>query len=196
MISDLFDRDIVPIFLSSDYVFEGEKGFYDELDEKVPVNVYGKHKKIVEDFLIQSKRKYVVARLSKVYGILPGDGTILTTWIEMLKEGDVINAAHDNILSPTYIHDLAKAILIIIRSGLTGSYNLAAPDAYSRLQLAELVKSRLGIENGKIVPCSIRDFQFDDKRPLNTSLNSMKFCDFAKFRFSRVEDNIDKIKIA
>jgi len=189
----LFSLKIVPVFLSSDFVFDGRKGDYSEKDETSPCTVYGNHKKAIEDWLKDSKEEFFIARLSKIFGIKQGDKTILTSWVEQLRRGEVIRCANDQFFSPTYIGDLARAFDISLEKGLRGLYNVASPEVFSRYELALKLKSQLGITSGRIVPCSINDFNFYDNRSLNTSMNTEKFTRETGFEFNRMEDCIRRL---
>ena len=194
LIEQLFKLKIVPVFLSSDQVFDGKKGNYDEHDQRNPCTVYGRQKKMIEDFLLESSEPFLIARLSKVFGLTFKDGTILTSWVEQLQNDEVVYCAEDQILSPTYVGDIIHALDLSLRNGLRGCYNIASPEAFSRFQLATMLKSHLGIKSGEIVSRSIRDFNFLDSRPLNTSLNPGKFIKATDFRFSSMRACIEKLK--
>jgi len=194
LVEQLFQWKTVPVFLSSDHVFDGKRGNYDEQDQRNPITVYGSHKKIIEDFLVESGEPFLIARLSKVFGLTPKDGTILTTWVEQLQNGEIIHCAEDQILSPTYVEDIVHALDLSLQNSLRGCYNIASPEKFSRFRLATMLKSYLGVKSGKIIPCSIRDFNFLDLRSLNTSLNPGKFIKATGFRFSEMEACMDKLK--
>ena len=193
-LEQIFDLKKIPIFLSSDYVFNGKIGNYSERDKTNPCNVYGKHKKIIEDFILKSNGEFLIARISKIFGLEPNDNTLLTSWANQLKNNEEIYCAQDQRFSPTYIKDLANAINISIEKNLRGLYNIASQESFSRFGLANMVKEKLNIKTGKIIPCSIRDFNFLDSRPLNTCLNVNKFIQETRFKFSKVEDCINKLK--
>lgn len=193
-LEQFFDLKITPIFLSSDQVFNGERGGYNEHNLPNPCNVYGEHKKTIESFLLESKEKFLIGRISKIFGLTSEDGTILTSWVKSLKNNETIHCATNQIISPTYVADLVMAFDTAIKKKLNGLYNIAAPESFSRYELAKLLKERLHIKNGKIVPCSIRDFNFLDSRPLNTSLDVSKFIQETGFKFSKMTDSIDILR--
>jgi len=196
LIKQLFQRNIIPIFLSSDHVFDGKKGNYDEQSQRNPLTVYGKQKKIIEDFLLKNNESSIIARLSKVFGLNPKDRTMLTSWVEQLQNDEVIRCAEDQIISPTYVGDIVQTLDLAMQKDLYGCYNIASPEALSRFKIATLLKSHLGIKTGKIVSCSIHDFNFLDRRPLNTSLNPTKFIKATDFKFTSMQECMDKLKRA
>ena len=193
-LEQLFDKNIFPIFLSSGYVFNGKFGNYSERDKTNPCNVYGKHKKIIEDFLLKSNEEFLIARISKIFGLKPNDNTLLTSWIKQLNDNETIHCASNQIFSPTYVVDLVMAFDTAIQKKLKGIYNIASQESFSRFELANMVKGKLNIKTGKIIPCYINDLDFADLRPLDTSLNTEKFHKATGFKFSKIEDCINKLK--
>src|SRR4030042_6112864 len=116
LISQLYDAGIIPIFISTDYVFDGKKGSYSEQDAREPVLEYGRHKKEVEDYLMNSDsgpgpgRKYLIVRTAKLHSISEEDDSIISSVIKDLKSGKQLKMAVDQIFSPTYVEDVCKAI--------------------------------------------------------------------------------------
>lgn len=193
IIEQLFEEGITPVFFSSDNVFDGEKGDYKEFDERNPVNVYGKTKKEIEDYLISGKRDFLIIRISKIFGLEPKDGTLLTTWAYQLKNNEVIKSAYDQKLSPTYVLDLVEILYLILKKKFRGVYNVASPESFTRDGIAKMINSKLGL-NGNIISCSIKDFNFLDKRPLNTSLNVQKVLSETNFKFKSMNDILEELK--
>jgi dTDP-4-dehydrorhamnose reductase len=193
IISQCFDLDLFPVFFSSDNVFNGKKGNYTEEDETNPCNVYGTHKKIIEDFLLNSRENFLVARLSMIYGTQER-GQYFEEIIGKLKKGLCLRQATDQKLTPTHIDDLVNILDISIQRGLKGLYNIAASGIYSRFELSKLIKSRLEICSGMIIPCSIKDFKFADNRPLDMGLNNAKIMKETGYRFIPVEKALKKLK--
>jgi dTDP-4-dehydrorhamnose reductase len=193
IIDQLFKMGIVPVFLSSDQVFDGKKGNYSELDERNPVNVYGETKKEIEDYLLNSKKEFLIIRISKIFGLEPSDGTLLTSWALNLRNNETIRSAYDQRLSPTYIGDLVEILNISLKKELRGLYNVASPESFTRDEIAKMIKSKLNLD-GNIISCSIKDFNFLDKRPLNTSLNVQKVLSKTNFKFHRMDEIIEILK--
>tara|TARA_Y100000310_G_scaffold31490_1_gene29867 strand:- start:480 stop:1340 length:861 start_codon:yes stop_codon:yes gene_type:complete len=193
LIEQLWQRQIFPIWFSSEYVFNSDKGNYSEQDEKNPNTVYGGHKQIIEDFLLNSGKKFFIARLGKVFSSNPEDNRIVTSIFEELKNNETIKCATDQIFSTIYVKDLVKLLEVVIEKNLQGLYNVVGPEYFSRFDLAKKIKSQLNIESGKIVPCSIKDFDFIDNRPFNTSLNPEKIIRDTGFEFTKMVDCIKNL---
>jgi dTDP-4-dehydrorhamnose reductase len=194
LIEQLFQKNIFPIFFSSDHVFDGKKGNYSESDKTCPCTVYGSHKAIIENFLLNTRKPFLIARLSKIFGLILSDKTILTSWAEQFKNDETVRCATDQRLSFTYAGDLMEVLDLAMEKKLCGLYNMASPESFSRFELATMLKSQLNIKSGKIVPCSINDFNFLDSRSLDTSLNCKKIIKATGFKFSKMEGCISILK--
>jgi len=202
LIDNLFENNIVPVYFSSDYVFFGDKGEYRENDDRNPRNAYGIQKKIIEDYLVDSGKDFLVFRLSKVYGITPGDGTFLTSSIESLINGNKVRLASDQIFSPIYNGDLLNALDEGLNNNIRGIYNLGSSRPYSRFDFVQLATEALGIDSKNLIPILLEDIKFDEIRPLNTSLKIDKFISDTGFRlstnesiFRRMKEEYEKINI-
>lgn len=194
LLEQLFELNIFPVFFSSEYVFNGEKGNYTETDELTPNTVYGSHKQIIENFLLKSGKSFLIPRLGKVFSLNPKEGTILTSIAKQLKNNETIKCAEDQIFCPTYVKDLAEVLNLALEKNLSGLYNMASPEYFSRFQIAQMIKSQLKIESGKIISCSIKEMEFKDARPLNTSLNSDKLLKATGFKFTKLKECINELK--
>jgi len=194
LIEQCFNFGLFPIFLSSDNVFNGQRGNYSEEDETNPCAVYGTHKKIIEDFLLKSGENFLIARLSKIFGLEQGDKTLLTSWLEKLRKNEEIVCATDQKLSFTYINDLTDILDVMIEKNLRGCYNTASPESFSRYELANMLKEQLRVRTGRIIPCSIRDLNLLEVRTLDTSLNVGKLQRDTEFQFTPIRSCIKKLR--
>ena len=173
VIDDLSTLGIKPVFTSSEYVFDGEQGGYTEEDLAAPNTVYGSQKLEIERYLTDRNTDYAVLRLAKVFGTDPEDGTILSGWLKQIKNGDEIRCARDQVFSPIHVDDVVAAADAVIRLGLSGTYNVAGPQAFSRLGMFRVLNDSTG-GIGRVTECSIRDIQFLDYRPLDLSMRPDK----------------------
>jgi dTDP-4-dehydrorhamnose reductase len=87
------------VYISTDYVFDGKKGCYTEIDATNPINYYGVTKYEGEEIIKKICSDFIIARTAVVYGYNKGN---FATWIiERLKKGDEINIVIDQYISPT-----------------------------------------------------------------------------------------------
>lgn len=178
VIEDLMELGIVPVFASSDNVFDGNDGPYSETDAPNPIVVYGKQKLEVERYLESHCRDYCIVRLSKAYGIEPGDGTLFTAWYESLRNEEPIRAAADQVFSPVFIDDVVEGILRLIERNSRGTFHLCGPESVSRADFLDSLIDQAGpgLPSGfRVEKCGINDFGLVETRPLNVSMLSTKF---------------------
>ena len=172
-IDGLLDRGVTPVFLSTEYVFDGTRGGYTEEDPPNPTTVYGGQKLEVERYLARRTAGFVVLRLAKVFSADPEDATILSEWFRQLRNGETIHAAADQVFSPIEVRDVVAAVEAVIRLRLRGTFHVATPEAWSRLAMLRLLMECSGME-GRVIPCRLEDLRFLDHRPRDLSLDPGK----------------------
>jgi len=189
-IDDLVAANIVPVFTSTDAVFDGSRGNWSEMDATNPMLTYSKQKVEVEEHLSRIARPWLVVRLSKVVDPDAPESDWLHGWLQSLKRGETIRVAHDQVFSPVDADDVADGLVRLAQLGAAGLYHMGGPESCSRLELMErlvqLVRDQLG-KRPRIIPCSIRDFPFAEPRPLNTSLSSAKLYSTLNQEFSGLD---------
>jgi dTDP-4-dehydrorhamnose reductase len=192
VITDLQQLSITPVFLSTEVVFDGEKGDYRETERPTPGMLYAQQKVEVENWLAQSDRPYIIARLAKIYDSNPNNGDILVNWLQQVLQGeDVIRAADDYISSAIHIDDAIAALVGLMQSGTTGLFHVGGPAPVSRLAMCEALFSELEQKcpvTTRIESCSIDDFLTLEKRPRDVSLCIDKVRDAIKFTPRSVRD--------
>ncbi len=170
----LTDRKIKPVFLSSDQVFDGQKGNYTEEDAPEPINYYGDFKLQVEEFMKNNLENYLILRLSKTYSRNLKEGGMFAEIFLRLKERKKIKAAYNQIFNPTEVKMACDGMRKAISSNLKKLYHLANPAIMSRYDFGLSIANEYGFSKDLIEPIDIRTLPLIDKRPLNTSLNVKK----------------------
>lgn len=142
--------DIPLLFLSSDYVFDGTQDFYNEDDERHPLNVYGWTKMMGEDEVRKLSKHYIV-RSSIVFG---KGGTNLVNRIIGLEERTRLPV--DKIRCPTYAQDLAEAVsLFWVKSLPYGTYHITNQGYCSNFALAQEILRILKKAKDLVKPASL-----------------------------------------
>jgi dTDP-4-dehydrorhamnose reductase len=171
----LIDEGVTPIFLSSDYVFDGRAGGYAEDGPRKPLNAYGRFKAQVEERMLEEfDGRCLIVRLSKVYGLTPGDGTLIDEMARTLLRGDRLRAATNQIFCPTSIDDIVEGVLAAQEARVSGLVNLCAPEAWSRYDIGRAVAAALGTAAEKVTPITLDDLREPFERPKNTSMRSTR----------------------
>ncbi|MDR1992409.1 MAG: dTDP-4-dehydrorhamnose reductase [Nitrososphaerota archaeon] len=161
------------IYLSTDYVFSGEKGFYVESDAADPQNYYGLTKLIAEE-IVQTLPEFFIARPSVIYGAIPAAGKVnFALWlIETLRRGERVKIVKDQWNTPTLNTNLAEMILEVAERRLTGLYHLCGATRISRLEFAKAIADAFNLDKGLIDKVSSSHFSWPAKRPVDSSLDT------------------------
>jgi dTDP-4-dehydrorhamnose reductase len=195
-IEDLQAAGILPIFASTDFVFDGRQGSYADDAPRTPVVTYGRQKAAVEAYCVASPKPSLVLRFSKVVGSSSASHNLIGEWLRAMEVGQTVRCAHDQRISPVGVEDLVIGIRKAAERGLTGVYNAGGPHGYSRLELVQVLSRKLlarGHTAPLVEPCSIRDFQFAEPRPLDTSLDSSALYRALEYRFRDMETYCEEV---
>jgi dTDP-4-dehydrorhamnose reductase len=145
-------RKIPFVYVSTEYVFDGVPGQgaggpYSETDSTHPLNVYGRSKYCGELAVLDACPEALVVRTTVVFGADPGRKNFLYGLIASLASGRRIRVPSDQISTPTYNVDLARAIASLVFRGASGIYHVCGPDRIDRLQLARTVAARMDLDS-------------------------------------------------
>ncbi len=128
--------------VSTDYVFDGQVGFYYEDDYPQPLGVYGKSKLLGERYVLEENPDAVVIRTSWLYG--PGGRNFFSRLPLMLLEGREIKAHDRQVSSPTYAPFLARTILKMVEKNVPGGiYHVTGRTPITPYQAAVLLADTL-----------------------------------------------------
>ncbi|MFC0772837.1 SDR family oxidoreductase [Terrimonas alba] len=157
------------VFISTDFVFNGEKGMYTEEDSPAPVNYYGKTKQEGEEAVREYEFDWAIVRTVLVYGKPAFNrSNILTIVKEKLEKGETYNVVDDQIRTPTYVEDLARGIVQIIQKKATGIFHLSGKDIMTPYQMACRAADHLGLDKNLITRVTATHFTQPARRPPKT----------------------------
>ena len=157
------------VFLSTDFVFDGERGMYNENDAPRPVNYYGRTKLEAEEAVKEYEYDWAIVRTVLVYGRNhSGHNNILKIVKEKLEKGEEYNVVDDQLRTPTYVGDLAKGIVSIIDKKATGVFHLSGKDILTPYQIAIKTAKHLKLDSSVIKKVTAASFSQPAKRPLKT----------------------------
>lgn len=178
VIGELRARGILPVFTSSDAVFDGTRGNWREDAEVQPILTYGRQKLAVERHLASLPPPWLIVRLPKLLAAERNPRCMLTAWVDALGRDERILCATDQFFTPAAADDAARAIAHLLRAGASGLYHLGGPERLSRRALLQAVVDeyrKFGAPRAAIVDCSLRDIPVFEARPLDTSMDSSRF---------------------
>ena len=157
------------VYLSTDFVFDGEKGMYTENDIPNPVNYYGRTKLEAEEAVKEYEFDWAIVRTVLVYGKNhSGHNNILKIVKEKLEKGEEYNVVDDQVRTPTYVEDLAKGIVSIVEKKATGIFHLSGKDILTPYQMAIKTSEILQLDNSVLKKVTASSFNQPARRPLKT----------------------------
>ena len=139
------------VFYSSDYVFDGASGPYDELSEPNPINIYGKTKLEGERLVREVCPDALILRTTVVYGPEEQGKNFIYQLIEALQCGRDFVCAEDQSGSPTYNRDLARMTVGLLEKNARGIYNCSGREMFNRYEFALRCAKYLGYDGNKLV---------------------------------------------
>lgn len=160
---ELRKRGVIPIFCSSDYVF-------DERLAIMPLNAYGRQKAELEKKGVEMDA--LVLRLSKVYGIEKNDRTLFDEMASTLDQRKLIRAAKDQIFPPIFIGDVIQQVRSLIEKQMRGVQQISGPSFASRYEMALLLAKKMGVETNLVKPIEIDEIEDGVKRPRQLRISS------------------------
>lgn len=163
------------VYVSTDYVFDGEKGTYKEMDDPAPINHYGLTKLKGEE-AVQTLNKYCIARGSVIYGSTPATGkTNFALWLlDKLRKKEEVKIITDQWNSPTLNVSMAEMILQILEKRVNGIFHLAGATRLSRYEFAEHLAETFNLDPKYIKPVQTEHIKWIAKRPKDSSLDVNK----------------------
>jgi len=184
------------VYISTDYVFDGEKGMYKENHKPNPVNYYGLTKLKGEESIKNLTDECCIARPSVIYGTIPAAGkTNFALWLlDKLERKEKVKIVTDQWNSPTLNTNLANMILEVSERKLTGTFHLAGATRLSRFEFAKLLAKTFSLNTNFITPASSREISWIAKRPQDSSLNINKAYQTLKNKPLKIQEALEKMK--
>src|SRR5215472_10422618 len=163
------------VFYSTDYVFPGtaeNPGPYREDAPTHPLSVYGGTKREGEVEILKANPAALVLRTTTVYGPDPQGKNFLYTLRRLLSSGQTMRVPTDQLATPTYNEDLARATLALLRAGHTGLFHAAGPTMLSRINFARLACNLLSLDASLLIPLTTPELNQRAARPLIAGLDA------------------------
>lgn len=177
------------IYISTDYVFDGNSGPYIESDRVGPLNVYGTHKLAAENIIIENSEKYLIFRITNVYGDEIRSKNFVSRIIQEIRSGkSEFYAPYDQFATPINARDIAKAIKKSLQLNLIGIYHLSSTDYMNRVQLLQKIFEYFPEKDLIVIPLKTEDLNQIANRPLLGGLCAAKFIsDVSDFQFTNID---------
>lgn len=182
------------IHISTDSVFDGEKGGYKEDDATNPLNVYAKTKLEAEE-RVRSIYPYSCIVRTNFYGWNKTDKFSLAEWmLNKLTNNEELPGLEDIYFSPILVNDLIKALFELKKKVYRGVIHIAGDEVCSKLDFARILAKVFDFDKGLIKPISVHKLGLRAPRGTDTSLNISKAEKVLETRLPKVEDGLQRMK--
>mgnify|MGYP000291874469 FL=1 len=164
------------IHLSTDFIFDGKKGYYKETDKPNPLSYYGLSKLKSEQVLKDSKINFTILRTILVYGkVFDMSRSNIVLWVrEMLEKNKEITIVDDQYRMPTYVEDLAMACKIVMDKKALGIYHISSNTLLSVYEIAQQIAETFDLNKNLIKPISTSTLNQSAPRPAKTGFDLSK----------------------
>jgi dTDP-4-dehydrorhamnose reductase len=183
------------IQISTDYVFDGTAGPYDEEQAPQPINYYGRTKLESEKILQDSAIPWTILRTNVLFGNTTTQKASFVSWVvDKLSHYETITVVNDQYGNPTWSHALAEAIVRVIGTGKHGLYHYAGSDYLNRFQFALKIAGIFELDPTLIRPTTTRKLQQLAPRPFKAGLSCEKISRALQVKFYTIMEALTRIK--
>lgn len=173
MLLDNFAGQFIQI--STDYVFDGNNGPYNEDDKTNPISVYGKTKLEAEEVLQGLGKHWCILRTNVLFDYNHSAIASFIKWvIDSLKSHISIEVVDDQWNNPTWTQSLAEVIELVINKNVKGLYNYGGADYLCRFKFAQIIADIFELNKTLISPINTVKLNQTAPRPLKGGLKTGK----------------------
>lgn len=158
------------LHVSTDFIFDGTSGPYLETDTPKPLSFYGWSKWAAEQWVMQSKCRWSIARTVLVYGIAHDmSRSNIVLWVKKsLEEGKSISVVTDQWRTPTLAEDLAMGCFLMADKQVEGIFNISGDELLTPYEMAQQTASFFGLNASLIKEADSSTFSQPARRPPRT----------------------------
>ena len=171
------ELDIPLLYISTAGIFDGEKEAYDDWDQPNPLGVYARAKYMGERFVTENAKRFLVCRAGWMMGSGPKkDKKFIQKLMKQLKDGkQELFIVDDKDGTPTYTHDFARNVRVLIEKENWGLYNMVCGGQTSRLEVATEMLRLLNLSDSvKLTPVGsdyFKETYFAERPPCERLIN-------------------------
>lgn len=184
--------DAKVVYISTDYVFDGEKdGYYDVFDQPNPKSVYGRTKFLGEEE-VRKYAKHFIVRVSWVFGI--NGNNFVKTMLKLSQAKTGVNVVSDQIGSPTYTVDLARLLVDIAKTEEYGLYHATNEGVCSWAEFASTI-FKVNHKNVKVNYILSEEYPQVAKRPKNSKLSKSSLSEHGFVLLPTWQDALERFRM-
>lgn len=162
------------IHVSTDAVFDGQRGDYTEADQPNPLSVYARTKLEGERAAAQADPEAIIARVNMYGWSLSGKRSLAEFFFYSLQSGKPVKGFTDVYFCPLLVNDLARCFFRMLAAGLSGLYHVVCPDCVSKHDFGVAIARQFGFDPALIAPSSVAEAGLEAARSPKLTLRADK----------------------
>jgi dTDP-4-dehydrorhamnose reductase len=166
--------DCKMVHISTDAVFNGEKGNYSEEDVPAPLSVYARTKLAGEEAVLTANPRAIVARVNFYGWSITGRRSLAEFFFSHLAASENMKGFTDVHFCPLEVHDLSDLLLEMAAKDLLGIYHVVSSESLSKFEFGQRLARQFGLDASLIQPVSWRDAGLQAARSPELTLNTAK----------------------
>ncbi len=183
------------VYISTDYVFDGERGLYVEEDTPNPIDFYGLTKLEGEKQAMRGCKNCAVLRTSVLYGRHPWKQDFVTWVISKLRQNQGITVVDDHFNTPTLADNLAEMALEVGERDLKGVFHSSGIERINRYEFAQRIAQTFDLSPALIKPIKMKELKaWIAKRPKDSSLNTGKVQKQLRTKPLNINEGLSKLR--
>lgn len=196
ILAELQQLKIKTVFLSSEAVFEGEKGLYTEEDIPNPITAYGRQKFEIENYILGNIKNALIFRISRAVGSCFGEKDIFNEFFQKICKNEKIICLKNQSFCLTEVDDISKAIVLAVSRDLQGLYHVSSDNYITRYELARLFSKEVfnGRGLGLVEEKDFEEINFVDNRHVKGGLNGALLKKYINMEYMDLNTIIRKYK--
>lgn len=184
------------IYISTDLVFDGQTGLYQETDQPHPVNYYGETKLLGEHAVSAGSTNYLILRMALMYGTGNGINGSFTDWMrEGLQREKPVTLYTDQYRTPLFVGEGVRAIMELIEQPMSNEmYHIAGRERINRYEFGRIFAQTFGYDARWLKPVQMQDVQSPIPRGKDCSLATDKVQKVLSFPLSDAVTGLQQMK--
>lgn len=162
------------VHISTDAVFDGERGNYREEDPPNPLSIYARSKLAGEQAVAAANPAAIIARVNLFGWSMSGQRSLGEFFINNLQAGRPVNGFTDVTFCPLLVNDIAGLLLSMLADDLHGLYHVVSSECISKYEFGLRLSNQFGLDSSLIQPISVADSGLKAARSPRLSLNTHK----------------------
>lgn len=162
------------IHVSTDAVFDGQRGNYTETDTPNPLSIYARTKLEGEQAVAEANPQAIIARVNLFGWSLSGKRSLAEFFFNNLSAGKQVLGFTDVYFCPLLANDLAAVFIQMMEKDLDGLYHVVSPDCTSKYEFGVKIARKFGLDENLIKPVLVQQAGLKAARSPNLSLRSDK----------------------